>query len=176
MSFQFLRAAYGEFTHQISCASVVWPLAADTSNHFSYILKSKPNLSSVAAVTERFQFCQNCSWTCMKWKERCNSCAVVQSGELRVLLWSWRSQALMAIFHSCPPSWQLWHVLQFFLWVNMWFLATSEIGLYQLQGKGVFLCCSYILVWDCGNWHPDAFLWPVSGFKHTIQTFNWTFQ
>jgi len=145
MSFQFLRAVYGEFTHQINCASVVWPLKADTSNDFSYIIKSKPRLSGMGAVTERFQFCQSCAWTCIIWKDGCNSCAVE--------LWHWSCSPVGRVVRNCGAeeikvwwqffthaslSWQLSHELSSFLWGNRWFLAIGEMGLCQLQGRGTF--------------------------------------
>lgn len=54
--------------HIKKCPSVVSPSKAGRSNHFSYILGPKTNLSSMAAIIRTFQFCQQSIWTSIQRK------------------------------------------------------------------------------------------------------------
>ncbi|NWH93623.1 ECHD1 decarboxylase, partial [Aegithalos caudatus] len=51
-------------------------------NGIGILTLNNPKLMN--AFTERFLFYQNCVWTCMKWENSCNSCAVLDSCESRV--------------------------------------------------------------------------------------------
>lgn len=124
----------------------------------------------MAAIAERFLFCQNCAWTCIKWKNRCNFCSVLESCNYEhVGVW-WQFFA-----HAT-------HLDNFHMYCSSSCGLISGLGnvgnraLPSAREEGLPVLLLDLVVVVSGN--PGAFLWPlqVSGYNHVNETFNWPFQ